>query len=388
MKRILFNASTNFKGGCVQTAVNFIRQNFLASDGEIHWYYAVSSKIYQELLALNTSLPQSCIFPISPARSFNARNRLSSYTKEVEPDIVFTMSGPAYVVFDRPHVLGCTNPFITHINRLAFESLGSKVRKILFRLDALYKRKWYACADYWVFQTDVSRDGFVDKLNVAKEKTTVIPNACSDLYLKAGLTTGTRESDLYCCRILVPSSFYKHKCLEMVPLVAKEMLCVLENEKAPFKFVFTLPEKDYVRIQTIATSLSVLEHVENNGPFLVSEGPALYEKCNLMFLPTLLETFSASYLESMAMGLPIVTTDLDFARDVCGDAAMYFTPSSADEAAKALVSLIQSSGLRANMVQLGKQRLKHYPTITERHQAFVDFLLSLPIDHAFRADFA
>lgn len=37
-------------------------------------------------------------------------------------------------------------------------------------------------------------------------------------------------------------------------------------------------------------------------------------------MPTVLEVFSATYPEAMA--LPIVTSDLDFARDICDNAYM------------------------------------------------------------------
>ena len=40
------------------------------------------------------------------------------------------------------------------------------------------------------------------------------------------------------------------------------------------------------------------------------------------------------------MGVPIITSDLDFARDVCGDAAYYFNPDDDEQAANALAKII------------------------------------------------
>ena len=59
---------------------------------------------------------------------------------------------------------------------------------------------------------------------------------------------------------------------------------------------------------------------------MVENCPKLYNQADAMFLPTLLETFSASYPEAMKMERPILTSDLDFAKDICGDAALYFNP--------------------------------------------------------------
>ena len=89
-------------------------------------------------------------------------------------------------------------------------------------------------------------------------------------------------------------------------------------------------------------------------------------------MPTLLETSSATYPEAMAMGLPIVTTDLDFARDVCGPAARYFTALSAVGAAEAIAPLIQDDdGTAATLVSSGTERLHTFPDATARHLAVV-----------------
>jgi glycosyltransferase involved in cell wall biosynthesis len=48
-----------------------------------------------------------------------------------------------------------------------------------------------------------------------------------------------------------------------------------------------------------------------------------------LFLPTLLESFGNIYLEAMSLGVPILTSDRDFARWVCGESALFFDPLSA-----------------------------------------------------------
>ena len=43
-------------------------------------------------------------------------------------------------------------------------------------------------------------------------------------------------------------------------------------------------------------------------------------------MPTLLESFSGTYVEAMYHQIPIFTSDIDFAHDVCKEAAFYFDP--------------------------------------------------------------
>ena len=50
----------------------------------------------------------------------------------------------------------------------------------------------------------------------------------------------------------------------------------------------------------------------------------------------------------MMMSRPIVTPDLDFARDICGPAALYYDPLSAGGAADALTAFVNDPILRAD----------------------------------------
>ena len=54
--------------------------------------------------------------------------------------------------------------------------------------------------------------------------------------------------------------------------------------------------------------------------------PSLYKQCDGLLMPTLLESFSGTYVEAMYHQLPIFTSDIDFASGVCKDSAFYFNP--------------------------------------------------------------
>lgn len=133
---ILFNATTNHKGGTVQTAVNFIMQAL--RDNSIKWSFAVSSKIAGELKALDCDIPNAHVFECSPARDKKERQRLKDIEGELSPDVVFTMSGPSYVKFTAPHFMGITNPYVTHAKLRHYRAGGIKCI-----LTSAYQ-SWYA----------------------------------------------------------------------------------------------------------------------------------------------------------------------------------------------------------------------------------------------------
>ncbi len=78
-----------------------------------------------------------------------------------------------------------------------------------------------------------------------------------------------------------------------------------------------------------------------------------YLACNALLLPTLLESFSGTYLEAMHFGRPILTSNLDFARDVCDDAALYFDPWDPVAIKDAILKLKDDASLQTELVCRG-----------------------------------
>jgi len=94
----------------------------------------------------------------------------------------------------------------------------------------------------------------------------------------------------------------------------------------------------------------------------------------MMFQPTLLECFSATYPEAMKMEVPIVTTDLEFARGLCGNAAIYYSPLSARDAAGAIYKTATDKALQTQLKDAGKQQLLSYDTYDQRAEKLIGIL--------------
>ena len=74
------------------------------------------------------------------------------------------------------------------------------------------------------------------------------------------------------------------------------------------------------------------------------------------------------------MKRPIITTDLDFAHDICGDAALYYNPLDAVDAASKIARLTADEGLRSRLINEGSNRLKMFASPTERYERLVSYL--------------
>ena len=134
-----------------------------------------------------------------------------------------------------------------------------------------------------------------------------------------------------------------------------------EHPKFKFRFVFTMKESEF---PTIPSDLRDCFYF--TGRVSIDQCPSLYEQCDAEFQPTLLECFTATYPEGMKMRTPIITTDLEFARGLCGEAALYYEPLSEGSAADAIYRLAKNDQLQQRLVANGEKQLKVFDTSSQR----------------------
>jgi len=110
------------------------------------------------------------------------------------------------------------------------------------------------------------------------------------------------------------------------------------------QFLLTLPfeSKTWRRISKAAKGMGLENYIKNLGVLNVVNCKEVYLRSDLVFLPTLLEVSSATYLEAMVLGVPILTTDTDFSREACLDYAVYFRPHSHYDAAFEISNIFKS----------------------------------------------
>lgn len=124
--------------------------------------------------------------------------------------------------------------------------------------------------------------------------------------------------------------------------------------------------------------LQVPEDMRENFVFVgkvdVSECPYLYEQADIMFMPTLLECFTATYPEAMRMEVPIITTDLEFARGLCGEAACYYSAVNANAAADAIYKVATNKEYALQLIENGKKQLNTYDNYEQRTAKLINIL--------------
>jgi glycosyltransferase involved in cell wall biosynthesis len=79
-----------------------------------------------------------------------------------------------------------------------------------------------------------------------------------------------------------------------------------------------------------------------------------YELATALVMPSLVETVGLPMLEAASLGVPVIAADRPYARDVCGDAALFFDPLDPLDLAAKLETLLGDRALRQELGERGQ----------------------------------
>ena len=121
----------------------------------------------------------------------------------------------------------------------------------------------------------------------------------------------------------------------------------------------TTDTAEYAILQDRARELGVREDWIELGYVDADHLRSLYENADVYVFPSFSESFGFSLVEAMALGLPVAAADTAVTRDVCDDAAMFFTPFDAAGCA-AVVRRLLGGGEAARLREAATRRAEHF----------------------------
>ena len=110
------------------------------------------------------------------------------------------------------------------------------------------------------------------------------------------------------------------------------------------------------RFRAKADELGLASWIRMTGYLGQKDVQHVYRLAEALVFPSLGEGFGFPPLEAMASGVPVIASSAPAIPEVCQDAAVYFKPDSPDEMAEKIISILEDSPAREELIVKGKQR--------------------------------
>ena len=228
-------------------------------------------------------------------------------------------------------------------------------------------------AHYFITQTETCAEGIKKVTGESSSHVKVVPNVLPAVF-KSFDNTHISEDKLI--HIACVGAATTHKNFDIIPDVLNELRA---HGMGNVRIHVTLPSDEPTLgiVMKKIRQYNLDDMFVNHGRLSQKELGEMYRRCNFSFLPTLLEVFSASTIESMYFNLPIVATDFPFNKEVLADSCLYYKPKNATEAASRLIELISNTELQEELKLKMQARLALYGDYDAHFNAIKDFLVKV-----------
>ncbi|MHC1788867.1 glycosyltransferase [Solidesulfovibrio sp.] len=184
--------------------------------------------------------------------------------------------------------------------------------------------------------------------------------------------------------LLFPANYWPHKNHRM--LLTAFGLFVAARPGSDCRLVLTGSDTGLRdELGQAAARLGLAERVVFAGYVSDEELSALLTGAKALIFPSLFEGFGMPLVEAMAVGTPILCSDVTSLPEVGGDAALYFDPRRPDDMAAAMARLLDEPGLAERLVARGRERLAHIggpEDMARQYLAVFEDVLARPVSQS------
>lgn len=367
LNKILINASNLHVGGGVQVAASVIgeltREHLLPS-GLVIW---ASEAVNANLRKLGCDLSALPFYEVVNSHGLKLlRSPLANRLQDF--DVVFTVFGPLYVwKLSGVSITGFAQPWIIYPDNEIDRAMGWRQRwlsRLKFSLQSVFFRR----ANQLVVELEHVRAGLLHRGIGSPPSIHVVHNCLSSLYTTRSSWQAVAVVDTGAdIKLGFVGRNYAHKNTRIFPEVI-DLLRRNHGIKASIYVTFTDEE-------WAACDDAFRASVTNVGPLFVAQCPTFYRSMDAVIFPSLLECFSATPLEAMAMEKPLFASDRPFNRDVCHGHAHYFDPLTPASAAKAIAQVFLSGAPNPDALRAAREHAINFSSPKERAEQYLALLM-------------
>ena len=359
--RILINCSNLRQGGGLQVADSICSSLDMYNN---HQFGVVLPSMMAKTYNIIVDYDNVTVFNYELKKTWEStvflRDRyLDNLVKENNYEVVLTVFGPSRWRPRVPHLCGFARAHILPMDTPYFRDITIKEQII----NRFVRFAFARCSDY--YWTENPAITTLLKSVFPQKQVFTVSNTYNQVFDNPQRWQSKNLPKFSGITLLTVTNAYPHKNLGIAKTIAE----LLEQKNLNFRFVFTIEENEYEPL-----SYNIKKHFYFTGKVDISECPSLYQQADIVFQPSLLECFTATYAEAMRMGKPIITSDLEFARGLCGDAALYYSPLEAKDAADAIYKVATDCELYSHLVANGKNQLGIFEDYRKRSDKLIKIL--------------
>lgn len=148
-------------------------------------------------------------------------------------------------------------------------------------------------------------------------------------------------------RLLYVGSLQPHKHVRQTLIPAVRHAA---RRKPGLKLFVTASEKEMRDDLDVCEPLDYVPH---------SALGAIYRESTALVLPSVVETIGLPLVEAMSVGTPVIAAHEPYARDICGDAGLYFDTGSTEDLSRLIVRLVERDALRKDYMRRSRAQTEH-----------------------------
>lgn len=362
--KILIDNSNLYAGGGIQVATSFLYDLItIKDDNQYHVIQSVNSAKQVNKLDFDKRF-KFYDFTEADKAIISRIKKLRGIEEQINPNVIFTVFGPSYYKSKSPKVVGFAIPHIIYSNSPFFNKISFleryKIKVTSYLKNIFFKNN----SDALIFESEDAMEIYLSKIK--KPVTSyVVSNTLNSIFNNANLWKDI-TIDKASFNILYLTANYPHKNLDIIPDIIDYL--ILNDKLYNFKFNLSVNKEELMFDDRYDKYINYLGTVD------IMNVPSLYKEMDVLLMPSLLEIFSTSYLEAMYMQIPIISSDMSFARDICADSALFADPLNAADYADKILLLYTNKELYKNLVQKGAENLKRFGTSMDRTKKYLEIL--------------
>jgi glycosyltransferase involved in cell wall biosynthesis len=376
--KILFNFIPIKKGGGQQVAISFI--NVLKDlPAYLSSTFVVTRGTEVEKLLSQLKSPGLTIIDDNYYSRFRFEKfKLKKLVKINQVDIIFTMFGPDLPKVGIPSVVGSaySNLFFPEID---FWKGFTFRQRVLLKLIDKFRIKRTIQADGIVFENSSMMKRSKELFNYPTDQAIFVKPSIA----KTIPTTSFSSQIKSICaefpshfKLLLLSTWQKNKNMDQIPFILRELY---NRSVFDVTFIMTV-SRDHplsVELLEVAKNFGVEENILFTDSVKPSDVPYLYSKIDAVLLLSTLESFSNNIIESWTFKKPLLISNLEWAKAICNESAIYVDPFNPKHVANEIMQLKSMEDLYFKMVQKGLKEIESYPSPEEKVLEQIAFVESI-----------